>query len=191
LARYALALEQQTDGTLTHAWIPLKDFDLEKFQHTLNTANSPRNIVRVSTSGLNEYCNGRYDQCMDDCTKSSRPVAVNGHKYTDTKIKPWRIVRGWWCTTYCLEASAECKKGRGEWAAEFDAEFDSIDPAVDWIKRHRTELVVGTVVIIAGVAFVVVIAGTAGAALVLAPALLMTESAPVLSSELQLAEVCR
>lgn len=191
LAKYAIAFEQQPDGTVTHAWIPLKDFELEKFQHTLSTAQPHRNIVRVSSAGLNAYCDGRYDQCVNDCTKSSRPVVVNGHKYTDTKINPWRIVRGWWCSTYCLEASTECKKGRGEWAAEFDAEFNSIDPAVDWIKRHYTELVVGTVVIIAGVTFVVVIAGTGGAALVLAPALLMTESAPALSSELQLAEVCR
>jgi len=116
---------------------------------------------------------------------------VNGHEYTDTKIRPWRIVRGSWCSTYCLEASVECKKGRGEWAAEFDTEFESIDPAVDWIKRHYTELAVGTVIIIAGVVFVVVVAGTGGAALILAPALLMTESAPARFSELQFAEVCR
>jgi len=191
LARYALAFEQHPDGHVTHTWIPLKDFDLEQFQHTLSTARSPRNIVRVSSSGLNEYCTGRYDQCMEDCPKSSRPVVVNGHQYTDTKIRPWRVVRGWWCQTYCLEASVACKKGRGEWAAEFDAKFDSIDPAVDWIKRHGTELVVGTVVVIAGVAFVVVVVGTGGAALILAPALLMTENAPALSPEPQLAEICR
>lgn len=110
---------------------------------------------------------------------------VNGQKYTDTKAQPWRIARGWWCQTNCLEASIACKKGRGEWAAE----FDSIDPAVDWIKRHRTELVVGTVVVIAGVAFVVVLVGTGGAALILAPVLLMTESAPALSPEFQFTEV--
>ena len=44
----------------------------------------------------------------------------------------------------------------------FAAEFDAIDPAIDWIKRHRTELVVGTVVVITGVAFAVVIAGSGG-----------------------------
>jgi hypothetical protein len=186
-----LAFEQQSDGQLTHAWIPLKDFDLEKFQRTLSAAHSHRNIVRVSSSGLNEYCDGRHDQCVNDCLKSSRPVTVGRHKYTDTTVQPWRIARGWWCPSNCLEASVECKKGRGEWAAEFDAEFDSIEPAVDWIKRHRTELVVGTVVVIAGVAFVVVIVGTGGTALVLAPVLLMTQSAPALSPELQLAEACR
>lgn len=185
LAKYVLAFEQQSDGHVAHTWIPLKDFDLEKFQRTLSTVHSPRKIVRVSSSGLHEYCDGRHDQCMNDCIKSSRPVVVNGQKYTDTKVQPWRIARGWWCQTHCLEASIACKKGRGEWAAE----FDSIDPAVDWIKQHRTELVVGTVVVIAGVAFVVVLVGTGGAALILAPVLLMTESAPALSPEFQLTEV--
>lgn len=54
LAKYALAFEQQSDGHVAHIWIPLKDFDLEKFQRTLSTAHSPRNIVRVSSSGLDE-----------------------------------------------------------------------------------------------------------------------------------------
>ncbi|HEX8698902.1 MAG TPA: hypothetical protein VF815_08695 [Myxococcaceae bacterium] len=90
-----------------------------------------------------------------------------------------------------MEASIECKKGRGEWADDYAAEFDAIDPAIDWLKRHHTELVVGTAVVIAGVAFVVVIAGTAGAALVLAPLVLLAEGSPPLSPGLQLAEVCR
>jgi hypothetical protein len=73
----------------------------------------------------------------------------------------------------------------------FAAEFDAIDPAIDWIKRHRTELVEGTVVVITGVAFAVVIAGSGGTALVLAPLLVMAERAPDMSSEIQLAEACR
>ncbi|NTX56845.1 hypothetical protein [Myxococcus sp. CA039A] len=90
-----------------------------------------------------------------------------------------------------MEALIECKKGRGEWAEQYAAEFDAIDPAIDWIKRHRTELVVGAVVVISGVAFAVVVAGSGGAALVLAPLLIMAERSPALPLDTQLAEACR
>lgn len=90
-----------------------------------------------------------------------------------------------------MEASVECKKGRGEWAEQYAAEFDEIEPAIDWLKMHRTELVVGTVVVIAGVAFAVVVAGSGGSALVLAPLLLMAEISPGLPPGIQLAEACR
>jgi hypothetical protein len=90
-----------------------------------------------------------------------------------------------------MEALVQCKKGRGEWAEQYTAEFDAVEPAVDWIKKHRTELVVGTVVVIAGVTFAVVVAGSGGAALALAPLLVMAETSPGMSPELHLAEVCR
>lgn len=79
-----------------------------------------------------------------------------------------------------MEAMVECKKGRGEWAEQFAAEFDAIEPAIDWIKKHRTELAVGAVVVIAGVAFAVVVAGSGGTALVLAPLLFVAEVSPEL-----------
>ncbi len=48
-----------------------------------------------------------------------------------------------------------------------------------WAPRHSaTELAVGTVVVIAGVAFAVAVAGSGGAALVLVPVLLMAGSTP-------------
>lgn len=37
--------------------------------------------------------------------------------------------------------------------------FPAVNGAVEWLKEHRTELLVGTGVVIAGVAFVVVSAG--------------------------------
>lgn len=50
-------------------------------------------------------------------------------------------------------------------------EFSAVDEAVDWLKRHRETTLVGTVVVIAGVAFVTVSAGAG--ILVLAPAVLL------------------
>jgi hypothetical protein len=68
-----------------------------------------------------------------------------------------------------------CNRGRGEWAEEYAAEFDAIDPAVDWIKKHREEILVGTVIIIAGVAFAAAVAASAGGALILVPVVLLVE----------------
>lgn len=46
-------------------------------------------------------------------------------------------------------------------------QFSSIDRALDWLKEHETEVAVGTVVVVAGVAFIVATGGAG--ALVLAP----------------------
>ncbi|WNG31630.1 hypothetical protein F0U62_20115 [Cystobacter fuscus] len=54
--------------------------------------------------------------------------------------------------------------------------FSAADKAVAWLKQHHEELVVGTVVIIAGVTFVAAVVGSAGTALVLVPAILVVSS---------------
>lgn len=186
LARYAIVFEQQPDGHVAHTWIPLKEFKLANLPHSFSASSPRRNIVRVS-SGLSAYCDGRYDQCERDCLSSSKPFVIGHRKYMDTRAQPWRIARSWWCESNCLEARAECNKGRGEWAEQYVAEFDGIDPAIDWIKKHREELALGAVVIIAGVAFAVVVAGSGGAALALAPLLLIADVLPENASEFQLA----
>ena len=192
LARYALLFEQQPDGQVTHAWIPLEEFKLTGFQRPLDTTPLHPAIVRVSTSsGLDAYCDGRHDQCVKDCLRSSRPFAIGYRQYTDTRAQPWRIARSWWCPSTCMEALIECKKGRGEWAEEYAAEFDAIEPALDWIQKHRTELAVGTVVIIAGVAFAIAVAGSGEVVLVLVPVLLMAGSFPGIPPRNQRVEACK
>jgi hypothetical protein len=62
-------------------------------QRPLNTSPLPQGTMRVSTSGLNAYCDGRHDQCVKDCLGSSRPFAIGYRKYTDTPAQPWRIAR--------------------------------------------------------------------------------------------------
>ncbi|MBN1210441.1 MAG: hypothetical protein JXB05_36645 [Myxococcaceae bacterium] len=53
-------------------------------------------------------------------------------------------------------------------------EFTALDGALDWLKHHRESILVGSVVVIAGVVFIVVSAGAG--VLVLAPAVLLTAS---------------
>ncbi len=78
----------------------------------------------------------------------------------------------------------------GDWAEEPIAEFTDIGPAVDWVRNHREEILVGSIVVIAGVAFVAVMA-SGGGALFLVPLLVVAENT---SGELPvspLAEVTR
>ncbi|MFY0583211.1 hypothetical protein ACN28S_60970 [Cystobacter fuscus] len=48
---------------------------------------------------------------------------------------------------------------------------------IDWLKRHREEVLAGSVIVIAGVVFVTVSAGVG--ALVLVPVVLVASSSPV------------
>jgi hypothetical protein len=173
LARYALVVEETPDGQVTHTWKPVEGFDLKNFQYHLSAMKPHQGIVRVST-GRKSYCEGRREQCEDDCLASSRPLPV-GHLQYPTYRGPWRANKGWWCQESCLKLEDMCARGMGEWAEAYAAEFDAIDPAVDWIKSHRKEILVGTVIVIAGVAFAAAVAVSAGGALILVPAVLLLE----------------
>jgi hypothetical protein len=52
--------------------------------------------------------------------------------------------------------------------------FMAIDAAVEWVKHHRFELLAGSIVVIAGVAFAVAFSG--GGVIILAPVLLVASS---------------
>ncbi len=191
LSRYVLIIQEQPEGRVAHDWKPLKDVDLTKLQYTLSAMSPNRGIVRVSSTGLEEYCEGRRVQCEQDCLSSSRPVWVGHWKYDAVKIQPWREARKWWCPEHCMKQADMCKRRMGSWAEEHAAEFDSIEPAVDWIKNHREELLVGSVIIIAGVAFVAAVAASGGGALILVPLVFLAENSPELPAAPSFAETTR
>ncbi len=172
LARHVLVVEEAPDGQVRHHWKPLENFDLTKFQYGLRERSSPRGIVRVSTD-RKAYCAGRREQCETDCIASSRPIPV-GHLRYPSYLGPWRLKKFRWCEQSCLMLEDMCNRGMGEWAEDYATEFDTSDSAVDWIKNHREKLLVGTVIVIAGVAFVTVAA--AAGALVLVPLVLLTKA---------------
>ncbi|WP_239576302.1 hypothetical protein [Archangium primigenium] len=191
LARCALIIKPRADGQVTHEWLPLEAFDMATLQPAMSRAMAHRDIVRVSTSdsALEEYCEGRRLQCEQDCLTSSRPFLVDWRKNTDTKARPWRVARYAWCPSNCLDAKVDCTRRRGQWNEEYSPSFQAIAPAIHWLKEHRTELLVGTVVVIAGVAFTVVVVGSGGGALALAPLVVFAENTPGTPHEFQLTEV--
>ncbi|WP_240359094.1 hypothetical protein [Pyxidicoccus trucidator] len=77
-----------------------------------------------------------------------------------------------YCEGQCMQPYMDCvelEKLRPQ-------EFAAVDAAVDWLKRNRRAILVGSVVVIAGAVFVVVSMGAG--LIVLAPAVLLAEAAP-------------
>lgn len=62
----------------------------------------------------------------------------------------------------CVEEQEQLERERKK-----DRHFSNIDSALEWLRNHKTEVAIGAVVVVAGVAFVVATGG--GGALILAP----------------------
>jgi hypothetical protein len=191
LGRYVLVIQEMQDGRVTHEWKPLEHFDLTKFQTTTIAMSFYRGLVRVSSTELEAYCEGRREQCEQDCLASSRPVQVGHWRYESTRSRPWRVAKWSWCPEHCMKQADMCKRGRGSWAEEHATEFHAIEPAVGWIKTHRDEILAGTVIVIAGVAFVAAVAASSGGALILIPLVYVAENSPGMPAGPPLSEVIR
>ena len=78
---------------------------------------------------------------------------------------PWRWPVSDARTRKCREQYVECEKANEQKAKELKS--SRVDDAIAWIKSHKTEVALGTVFLIGGVAFVLTTGGAG--ALVLAP----------------------
>lgn len=161
LAWYALIIEEAAGGQVTHAWLPANSFDLERYAQGSRTGETWGGIVRAS---FNRDCEEERDQCEEMCKASLR-----GRNWAHASAGSKAQI----CRDRCRPAYLDCSRLREQAEA---VKFSVPGQAVDWLKRHRDELVVGSLVVIAGVAFVVVVAGSGGTALVLVPSLLFVSS---------------
>ncbi|QRK14234.1 hypothetical protein JQX13_30135 [Archangium violaceum] len=101
-------------------------------------------------------CEAEERECFDECW-NTKPLP-----YPHTKRDGWFRE---YCTKKCRELYMECEKANEKQAREL--KFSRVDEALDWIRSHKAEVALGTVVIIAGVAFVITTGGSG--ALILAP----------------------
>jgi hypothetical protein len=165
LGRYVLIIQEGPEGQVSHSWQPRSGFNLDPNAraYTANHGDFGGRIIR--TGALDDQCELVYRECMDRCESTRMPSEFNHYVSRYGRSRGKRI----YCEEKCQEERARCYKYDGQMPVRFTA----IDEAVDWVKRHRRELLVGAVVVIAGVTFVVVVAGTGGGALVLAPVVLL------------------
>jgi hypothetical protein len=157
IARFVLVIRKQPDGQITHAWQSAEDFDLSPYRYP----SGPR--ITLASSQQRD-CHAEYLACHRDCRSSGLPPNYR-------HIPHGSIRHDSYCWEKCKQPYLDCEKLQELQPQEFTA----IDPALDWLKRNRKTVLVGSLVVIAGVVFVVV-SGGAGL-LVLAPALLMASSA--------------
>jgi hypothetical protein len=163
LPKLALVIQEAPDGQVVHSWRPAAEFQ-EELQNLSSSASSrtPSGGI-VFVSGRRRDCDKEQIACHQDCMRRKLPPPFNflprGHP-RHNQI----------CRDKCRLAYDDCVAAEKARALRFPA----VEGAVEWLKEHRTKLLVGTVVVIAGVTFVVV---SAGAGLfVLAPLVLMASA---------------
>ncbi len=117
----------------------------------------------LGTGGSGYDCDDELNACFNRCWESSR------QPYPHTEHNEWYYEH---CTRECRKAYMQCIEEKEKEEAERvkrrpPLEFSTLDKARDWIRAHKTEIALGTVVIVAGTTFILVTGGTG--ALLLAP----------------------
>ncbi|HEX5754477.1 MAG TPA: hypothetical protein VFZ09_50300 [Archangium sp.] len=106
-------------------------------------------------------CQEELEKCMTLCwEKSQWPYPHN------PKQAGWYYKR---CTTDCNKDFTDCEEEYEEAAREREKKlkFSRMNEAIEWIRAHKNEVALGTVVIVAGITFVLTTGGSG--ALILAP----------------------
>lgn len=153
-----LVIRDTSDEAQAVTWQEASDFDRALLAQALVRARESGPIALTARRARD--CDKEQIACFRRCWKRKPPDLIErgspGH-YS-------------YCQNTCREAYEDCLKLKELHAMEFTA----MDEAIDWLKRHRQELLVGTIVTAAGATFIVVSAGAG--VLVLAPLVLMTQS---------------
>jgi hypothetical protein len=106
-------------------------------------------------------CQKEHEECVERCWKKKNWPYPHNKKQS-----------GWYherCEHDCNEEFKKCEEEQEEVERERAKRltFSRMDEAIDWIKDHKAEIALGTIVVVAGVAFVLTTGGSG--ALILAP----------------------
>jgi hypothetical protein len=163
LANFVLVIKDLPDGTVTHAWQRAEDLDLSQYRLLASAYRPTRTIVSVA-AGWNRDCDEENRECIRECM--SRPLPRGYGHITSNGTRGGKLA---YCSDRCLQPYRDCQ----ELERLRPQEFTAVDPAIDWLKRNHKGILVGSVIVIAGVAFIAVSAGVG--IVILAPALLLAE----------------
>jgi len=164
LPLFALIIQDTLDGQAVHSWQSMESLDLSQYPSHPNRPSDPGQVVRTAWT---RDCEQERDQCEADCM-GSRMRPGYGHVTTPERKRGAKYDL---CRRKCMQPYLDCCRLRELEPVEFTAPGG----AIDWLKRHHKEVLVGSVIVIAGVVFVTVSAGAGALVLVpLAPAVLMT-----------------
>ncbi|MFY0524708.1 hypothetical protein ACN28I_16615 [Archangium gephyra] len=161
---FVLLIEETPDAQTTHSWQRVEDFGLSHSRH-LSGGNRPSGSIILAATRLRD-CHAEFNDCQDNCLK--RPLAP-GYEH----VKHGSGAHSRICRDGCWQAYRDCEDLQ-DLRGRQTHEFTATDNAIEWLKHNRKTVLVGSVVVIAGVVFVVASAGAG--VLVLAPAVLWTSA---------------
>lgn len=166
LTHLALIIREQADGVVTHSWQPVRELDLSRLSAPPGTREIASRLRRVARQPRD--CDEENRECIRECM--SRPLPRGfGHTTSDRRGKGGKEA---YCRGRCWQPYRDCQ----ELEKLQPQKFTAVDAAVDWLKQNRREVLLGSVVVIAGVVFVV--ASMGAGLVVLAPAVLLAEVSP-------------
>jgi len=125
-----------------HQWELAKNLSLEKYQGVLKRSRVEGPIKLVAWQ---RDCDEELKKCLDQCMGSKL-----GDNWEHLFQPPSRKLGGKHaeCRKRCWPLYEDCNRQNAEDTAKA-AEFSTTDQAVDWLKRHREEVLAGTVIVIA------------------------------------------
>jgi hypothetical protein len=163
LSRFVLIIEELPGGQVAHSWQTLEEFDFSRYPSLPSTQSVPGEVVPAAWT---RDCEQERDGCEGDCM-GGRMRPGYGHVTTPDRKRGGKYD---FCRNKCMQPYLDCCRLR-----ELEPQrFTAIAGAVGWLKRHREEVLVGSVIVIAGVAFIAVSAGAG--ALVLVPTVVMASA---------------
>ncbi len=164
LARYVLVIEESA-GQVTHRWQHAEDSEISRYKRPSShpeAARATRGRVVLASGGQRD-CHAEFYECIDKCMDRPLPRGF-GHVTSGGRGKGGKEQ---WCREQCWQPYLDCEELQGRRPQEFSV----ADEAVGWMKRNPEAVLVGGIIIIAGVAFVVVSAGVG--LVILVPAVLL------------------
>jgi len=121
-----------------------------------SSIDSQEDARGIGGAGTDAYCNELQKQCHVNCMRR-KPEIPSIPKHSGKHKEH--------CTTKCLNEFMDCVKKMEEMERQESQskklQFQNINEALDWLKKHTPEAPPGTHVIVAGVGFVIAIVGGA------------------------------
>ena len=116
-------------------------------------------------AGADAYCNELQKQCYTQCWRRKPEISIKKGSGDHRK----------YCTSQCLKVFMDCTQEQEELerqesqAPKKELHFTNMDKALGWLREHKTEVALGTIVIVGGVVAAPYALVVLGGALVLAP----------------------
>lgn len=156
LHRFVLVLHESPRGHVTHRWHSVEEFE---FAH---------DKLQTCAAARQRDCHAELLACVQKCMRTPLPPGF-GHIRAPGRGMGAKEV---YCNEQCQPAYMDCEELQGRRPQELSA----VDGAVDWLKRNRDMVLAGSIVTVAGVAFVVAFPPGALIALVPLTALASSEA---------------